>query len=950
MAEVRPIAELPPEREVRFSRDVLPVLKKNCLACHHGGRDEGGVILEDVQAMKDSGALTPGDVDDSRLFALASHQDDPVMPPADNSVSAEPLSAMDLALLKRWIESGAQVDSRLPDEVPAELQPLPPGLRTSYAAAVAADGKFAAVGFGNQVELFAAGSPEPLESLKRFEGDDPIDPHEDFVQALQLTPDEQTLISAGLRNLQFWKRASLQSLTLPASSPSAIARGIDSNGRFLAELSPQGELSVASVGSERWGWMKSFSLPKELGQADAPEVLLSIRSDGDRVAVAWEKSLRVVRIDGKAPASAELTAPVSALTWDSTGQLLSGDSSGTITQWQVGEAMEKVATRSMGESPVVAVLVPPATDATEIVVDRAGKVGRWQRGADAIAVIGQLPGEPVSAVASADGKQIFIVTSAGTLVRFDCDSKQANELARHDPERHTKHLNARWRAQVAERLVAAADSELKTTQANQQAEQESVDQLVKAIEAKTKERDEQKKAAEASAAKLKTANEKLTAEKQKQREAEKQRGELKASIERFDKAIAQAEKELAAIKKQKADAEKQLSEIPKPETLAAAIKTTEQAAAKAQQESTQQAAKLAEVEQALTLSQQAKRRGEAKLESLKQLSKVRQQALDRMTEAQKSREQAKQMEETAWKSSQAVGRSIALTNRGKLLTSSPSGRLDLWSRSGQWLGQHASGPSDAAWLVGSENVLLRHPDEKWLAYALPSTLFKHAASVGDPLGESPFDDRVFCLDVDPAGQWLASGGGFPSRGGELIVWKVADQSLVRRFESAHADTVLAVKFSPDGKRLASAGADRLIKIWNVETGEPIKALEGHTNHVTAIDWDVDGRQLASASADQTIKIWDVASGQATRTISDLKSEVTRLVYVGSEQRIGVTTGDGQLRIYRTDNGRREVTAAIDSGYLYSLAAERDGGSFVVSGSNGTATEVDRQGKVLRKLP
>jgi WD40 repeat protein len=146
--------------------------------------------------------------------------------------------------------------------------------------------------------------------------------------------------------------------------------------------------------------------------------------------------------------------------------------------------------------------------------------------------------------------------------------------------------------------------------------------------------------------------------------------------------------------------------------------------------------------------------------------------------------------------------------------------------------------------------------------------------------------------------------------------------------------------------LATGGADRMVKLWDVESGTLIKTLEGHTHHVTAIAWNINLRQLASGSADATVKVWDLDSGQSTRTISGLKSEVTRLVYIGRDDRVGFSSGDGYFRVYRTNNGSRETNAKVPGGYLYALDANRDGTRFIVGGADGVAVVIDKSGKQL----
>ena len=63
-------------------------------------------------------------------------------------------------------------------------------------------------------------------------------------------------------------------------------------------------------------------------------------------------------------------------------------------------------------------------------------------------------------------------------------------------------------------------------------------------------------------------------------------------------------------------------------------------------------------------------------------------------------------------------------------------------------------------------------------------------------------------------------------------------------------------FSPDGKRIASAGFDKTVRLWDAATGKEKITLRGHTDTVWSVAFSPDGRQLVSASFDSTARIWD----------------------------------------------------------------------------------------------
>jgi hypothetical protein len=93
---------------VDYFKEVLPILEKRCHDCHQGGKAKGGLRIDDPGSMRTGGksdgpAIVPGKIDESALIhRITTTDEDDIMPP-----KGDPLSAGEIALLKRWIKGGA---------------------------------------------------------------------------------------------------------------------------------------------------------------------------------------------------------------------------------------------------------------------------------------------------------------------------------------------------------------------------------------------------------------------------------------------------------------------------------------------------------------------------------------------------------------------------------------------------------------------------------------------------------------------------------------------------------------------------------------------------------------------------------------------------------------------------------------------------------------------------
>ena len=114
----------------------------------------------------------------------------------------------------------------------------------------------------------------------------------------------------------------------------------------------------------------------------------------------------------------------------------------------------------------------------------------------------------------------------------------------------------------------------------------------------------------------------------------------------------------------------------------------------------------------------------------------------------------------------------------------------------------------------------------------------------------------------------------------------------------HTDLVLDVAFSPDGKTLATCGADDSIRFWDTTTWKEIPPSLGQKEYVSALAFSPNGRTLATACSDGTMKLWNVAT---RRELASLKLGMYGFIYHVFSRRPNVGRGMGRgglLRLWR----------------------------------------------------
>ena len=214
-----------------------------------------------------------------------------------------------------------------------------------------------------------------------------------------------------------------------------------------------------------------------------------------------------------------------------------------------------------------------------------------------------------------------------------------------------------------------------------------------------------------------------------------------------------------------------------------------------------------------------------------------------------------------------------------------------------------------------------------------------------------FAHCVVALAFSNDSKYLATGGGVPTADGEIKIFETGSWTPYAEVRNGHSDTVFGVAFSPDGKKIATCGADKFIKVFELPSGKFLKSFEGHTHHVMDVGWKADGKLIFSAGADNTIKIWNYETGDQTKSVANAHTkQLTRLQFIAKTGQFATCGGDGIVKFWN-DNGGTTKNFQAGGDFYYAVSVSADATLVAAGGEEGFVRLYNgANGQLIRALP
>jgi hypothetical protein len=209
--------------------------------------------------------------------------------------------------------------------------------------------------------------------------------------------------------------------------------------------------------------------------------------------------------------------------------------------------------------------------------------------------------------------------------------------------------------------------------------------------------------------------------------------------------------------------------------------------------------------------------------------------------------------------------------------------------------------------------------------------FRHPRMMGQGIRESFSGETPRIVAFSPDGKKIVTAG----LDGTARLWSAETGAPIGE-PMRHENGVGAVAFSPDGRRVLTGSYDETARLWSAETGAPIGEPMRHSDWVLAVAFSPDGRRVLTSSPDTTARLWSAETGAPIAEPMRHEDSVLAVAFSPDGRCVLTGSSDKTARLWNAETGASIGEPMRHEGSVLAVAFSPDGRRILTGSSDKTA--------------
>ncbi|NEO52636.1 MAG: NACHT domain-containing protein [Okeania sp. SIO3B5] len=185
---------------------------------------------------------------------------------------------------------------------------------------------------------------------------------------------------------------------------------------------------------------------------------------------------------------------------------------------------------------------------------------------------------------------------------------------------------------------------------------------------------------------------------------------------------------------------------------------------------------------------------------------------------------------------------------------------------------------------------------------------------------SEYTDLVHSIAFTPDNSLLISAG----EAGSLKFWDVRMKQHLKTLPSHYKSKIFAIGISPDSKKIAVGGLDRIIQLWDIETDDNLISFQGHQADIRSVTFSPDGKLLATSSLDKTVRLWDVSTQECLAVFEGQQIWTHSIAFSPDGQMLANGVENNAVRLWNVNTHEPYATLSGHQNWVLAVAFHPDG--------------------------